>query len=162
CSPHRRVVRSMSDNPLLAAWPGPDEAPPFGHISPAHFRPAFERAMAEQRETLARLAADPSPPSFDNTVAAIERSGRALARVDNVSSLLAGADAAEAIMAIEREVAPLLAAHRNAIFTDPALFRRIDALHERGADLGLTAEQQRVLERYHLTFRRAGAGLDET
>jgi peptidyl-dipeptidase Dcp len=151
----------MPDNPLLAAWSGPFEVPPFGQIVPAHFRPAFERAMEEQRAALARVAADPAPPSFDNTVAAMERSGRVLARVDNVFSLLAGADADDAVMAIEREVAPLLAAHRNAIFTEAGLFRRMDALHARRADLHLTAEQQRVLERYHLTFRRAGAGLDE-
>src|SRR5262249_18944594 len=118
-------------------------------------------AMAEQRAALARVADDPAPPSFDNTVAAIERSGRALARVDNVFWLLTGADADDAIMAIEREVAPVIAAHRNAIFTDGALFRRVDALPARRADLGLSAEQARVLERYHLAFRRAGAGLDE-
>ena len=152
----------MLDNPLLAAWSGPFEVPPFGRIAPEHFRPAFERAMAEQRATLARVAADPAPPSFDNTVAAMERSGRTLARVDSVFSLLAGADADAAIMAIEREVAPLIAAHRNAIFTDSGLFRRVDELHARHADLDLTAEQQRVVERYHLAFRRAGAGLDET
>ena len=151
----------MSHNPLLAASTVPFEVPPFGQILPEHFRPAFDHAMAEQRASLARVADNPAPPSFDNTVAAIERSGRALARVDNVFSLLAGADADDAIMAIEREVAPLLAAHRNAIFTDPRLFRRVDELHARRADLGLTAEQTRVLERYHLAFRRAGAGLDE-
>jgi peptidyl-dipeptidase Dcp len=150
----------MPDNPLLAAWPGPDQVPPFGHIAPAHFRPALEHAMAEQRQALARVAADPAPPSFDNTVAAMERSGRTLARIENVFSLIAGADADAAVMAIEREVAPLIAAHRNAIFTDSGLFRRLDELHARRGDLGLTAEQQRVLERYHLAFRRAGAGLD--
>ena len=106
----------MPDNPLLAAWLGPDEVPPFGRIAPEHFRPAFERAMADQRAALARVATDQAAPSFDNTVAAIERSGRTLARIDNVFSLLAGADAGAAIMAIEREVAPLIAAHRNAIF----------------------------------------------
>jgi peptidyl-dipeptidase Dcp len=151
----------MPHNPLLAPWLGPDAVPPFGHIAPAHFRPALEHAMAEQRETLARGAADPAAPSFDNTVAAMERSGRTLARVESVFSLLAGADADAAIMAIEREVAPLIAAHRNAIFTDAGLFRRFDELHARRGDLALTAEQQRVLERYHLAFRRAGAGLDE-
>jgi peptidyl-dipeptidase Dcp len=152
----------MPDNPLLTDWSGPYEVPPFGHIVPAHFRPAFEQAMAEQRAALARVAADQQRPSFDNTIAAIERSGRALARIDNVFSLLAGADADDAIMAIEREMAPPLAAHRNAIFTDAALFRRVDGLHARRADLDLTAEQARVLERYRLAFRRAGAGLDET
>jgi peptidyl-dipeptidase Dcp len=151
----------MPDNPLLAIWSGPFEVPPFGQIAPAHFRPAFDQAMAEQRAALARVAADPQRASFDNTVAAMERSGRALARVENVFWLLAGADADDAIMAIEREMAPLVAAHRNAIFTDAALFRRVDDLHARRADLGLTAEQARVLERYRLAFRRAGAGLDE-
>ncbi|MBV8753165.1 MAG: M3 family metallopeptidase [Hyphomicrobiales bacterium] len=151
----------MADNPLLAAWPGPFEVPPFGHIAPAHFRPAFDHAMAEQRAALAGVAADPERPSFDNTIAAMERSGRALARVESVFWLVAGADADDAIMAIEREVAPLSAAHRNTIFTDAALFRRVDDLHARRRDLALTAEQARVLERYHLAFRRAGAGLDE-
>jgi len=151
----------MSENPLLAPWIGAYEVPPFGDISPAHFRDAFARAMEEQRAALAPVAADPAPASFDNTVAAMERSGRALARIESVFSLLAGADADDAIMAIEREVAPRLAAHRNAVFTDAALFRRFDELRARRAGLGLTAEQGRVLERYHLTFRRAGAGLDE-
>ena len=151
----------MSENPLLATWVGRYQVPPFGHISPEHFRPAFERAMAEQRAALARVAADAAAPSFDNTVAAMERSGGALARVESVFSLVAGAEADDAIMAIEREVAPLLAAHRNAVFTDAALFRRIDDLQSRRAGLGLSAEQARVLERYHLTFRRAGAGLDD-
>jgi peptidyl-dipeptidase Dcp len=150
----------MSENPLLAPWSGPNEVPPFGRISPEHFRLAFARAMAEQRAALARVAADPAAPSFDNTVATMERSGRTLARVESVFSLLAGADANYAIMAIEREIAPLLAAHRNAIFTDAALFRRVDDLHARRADLDLGAEQARVLERYRLAFRRAGTALD--
>ena len=97
----------MPENPLLAASTAPFEVPPFGQILPEHFRPAFDRAMAEQRAALARVADDPVPPNFDNTVAAMERSGRALAQVDNVFSLLAGADAHDAIMAIEREVAYL-------------------------------------------------------
>jgi peptidyl-dipeptidase Dcp len=154
------MAAAVSDNPLLVPWTGPFEVPPFGRISAAHVRPALDRAMAEQRAALDRIAADPSPPSFDNTVAAMERSGRTLARVENVFSLLAGADADAAIMAAEREVAPLIAAHRNAIFTDAKLFRRFDDLAGRRAGLGLTAEQARVLERYHLAFVRAGAGLD--
>jgi peptidyl-dipeptidase Dcp len=153
-------MATTPDNPLLAAWTSPFAVPPFGQIAATHFRPAFDRAMAEQRGELDRIAADASIPTFDNTVAAMERSGRTLARVESVFSLLAGADADDAIMAVEREVAPLLAAHRNAIFTNAALFRRIDDLDGRGADLDLTAEQRRVIERYHLAFRRAGAGLD--
>jgi peptidyl-dipeptidase Dcp len=152
---------ASSDNPLLAPLTGPFEVPPFGQIAAAHFRPAFDAAMAEQRSALARIAADPARPSFENTVAAMERSGRTLTRVESVFSLLAGADADAAIMAVEREVAPILAAHRNAIFTDASLFRRFDDLNGRRTDLGLSAEQSRVLERYHLAFVRAGAGLDD-
>jgi peptidyl-dipeptidase Dcp len=154
------MAASMSDNPLLAPWPGPFQVPPFGQIAAAHVGPALDRAMAEQRAALARMAADPAPPGFDNTVAAMERSGRALARIENVFSLLAGTVADDAMMAAEREVAPRIAAHRNAIFTDQNLFRRIDDLNGRAAGLGLSAEQARVLERYHLAFVRAGAGLD--
>ena len=153
-------MAATPDNPLLGVWTTPFEVPPFERIVAAHFRPAFDHAMAEQRRTLARVAADPAAPSFDNTVAAMERSRAALARVEGVFFLLAGTDADDAVMAIEREMAPLLAAHDKAIFTDETLFRRLDQLNAGGAALDLTAEQRRVLERYHLAFRRAGAGLD--
>src|SRR5262249_31338528 len=150
----------MPDNPLLATWTTPFEVPPFERIEAAHFVPAFADAMAEQRRILDGVAADTAEPSFDNTVAAMERSREALARVESVFFLLAGTDSDDAIMAIEREMAPRLAAHDKAIFTDERLFRRIDDLEQRTAALGLTEEQRRVLDRYHLTFRRAGAGLD--
>src|SRR5712691_8644260 len=153
-------MAAMPDDTLLAAWTGPFGVPPFARIAAAHFRPAFDRAMTAQRGEVERIAADPAGPTFANTVAAMERSGRTLARVDSVFSLLSGAAADDAIMATEREVAPLIAAHRNAVFTDAALFRRFDDLHGRRGELDLTAEQRRVLERYHLAFRRAGAGLD--
>ena len=153
-------MAATPDNPLLGVWTTPFEVPPFERIAAAHFRPAFGHAMAEQRHALARVAADTAAPSFDNTVAAMERSRAALARVEGVFFLLAGTDADDAVMAIEREMAPLLAAHDKAIFTDETLFRRLDQLNAGGAALDLTAEQRRVLERYHLAFRRAGAGLD--
>ncbi len=90
----------------------------------------------------------------------METSGRALTRVSNVFHVLVGAHSNDALLAIEREIAPLIARHWNKIHTNAALFRRIDALAKETETLDLTAEQKRVLERYHITFRRAGAGLD--
>jgi peptidyl-dipeptidase Dcp len=154
------IQTQMPDNPFFAAWTTPDGMPPFDRIKPEHFRPAYERALAEHATEIAAIAADPAAPSFDNTIAAMETSGRALARVSNVFHVLAGAHSNDPLLEIEREIAPLVARHWNKIHTDPALFRRIDALATKAETLGLSAEQKRVLERYHITFRRAGAGLD--
>jgi peptidyl-dipeptidase Dcp len=148
------------ENPLLAEWNTPDGVPPFGTIRPEHFRTAYAHALAEHEAEIAAIAADPAPPSFENTVAAMERSGRTLTRVGNIFHVLVGAHSNEALLEIERAIAPQIARHFNAIHTNPALFGRIDALARATETLGLSAEQKRVLERYHITFRRAGAGLD--
>jgi peptidyl-dipeptidase Dcp len=152
----------IADNPFFAAWTTPDGGPPFALIKPEHFRAAYDRALAEHEAEIAAVGADPSPPSFDNTIAALERSGRSLTRVSNVFHVLVGAHSNDALLEIERDIAPLIARHWNAIYTNAALFSRIDALAKETETLSLTAEQKRVLERYHTSFRRAGAGLDPT
>jgi peptidyl-dipeptidase Dcp len=152
----------MPENPFFAAWTTPGEVPPFDRIKPEHFRQAYERALAEHETEIAAIAADPRPPSFDNTIAAMEGSGRALTRVSNVFHVLVGAHSNDALLEIERDIAPQTARHWNKIHTDAALFRRIDTLFKEAETAALTAEQKRVLERYHITFRRAGAGLDAT
>ncbi len=151
---------SPSENPLFVPWTTPEGVPPFDRIKPEHFRPAYARARAEHEAEIAAIAARSDPPDFENTIAALESSGRALARIDNVFHLLAGADSNDALLEIEREVAPQIARHWNKIHTNEALFRRIDRLMRQADGLSLSAEQKRVLERYHVTFRRAGAGLD--
>jgi peptidyl-dipeptidase Dcp len=148
-------------NPLLDTWAAPYDAPPFAAIRPEHFRPAFDRAMADHMAEVEAIAGQPEPPSFANTIAALERSGQALKRVSAVFFALAGAHTNDALMAIERDMAPLLAAHRNRIHLHDGLYARIKALWDRRAELGLAPEQARVLERYAVTFRRAGAGLPE-
>jgi peptidyl-dipeptidase Dcp len=145
-------------NPLLAAWDAPFGAPPLDQVKPEHFAPAFEAALAAHAGEIDAIAADAATPSFGNTVAALERSGRLLTRVANVFYVLAGAHTNAALQAIERDMAPRLARHWNEIHLNDALFARLDALH--GKASGLSAEQSRVLERYHALFRRAGAGLD--
>src|SRR5262245_7018130 len=99
-----------SSNPLLAEWTAPHEVPPFTSITPEHFRPAFDRALADHLREVDAIAADAAEPSFDNTVAALERSGKLLVRISGVFYALTGADSNDALLDIEREMSPRLAA----------------------------------------------------
>jgi peptidyl-dipeptidase Dcp len=147
-------------NPILATWSTPFEVPPFAEIAPDTFRDAFKQAFAAHLGEIDAITADPQPPSFTNTIAALERSGRALTRVSSLFHALTGAHSNDTLLAIEREISPKLAAHWNKIRLNDALFARIDALWRQRDQLKLSPEQARVLERYHTIFRRAGAGLD--
>ncbi len=150
-----------TDNPLLAPWVGPFEVPRFAELDPAHFVPAFERAMAEHNAEIAAIVGNPEPPTFENTIAALEDTERTLSRVSDVFYVLAGAHTNDAIQAVEREMSPRLSAHHSAIRLNGDLFRRVDQVMQTASSAKLTAEQARVLERYHTGFRRAGAHLDQ-
>ena len=150
-----------SQNPLLAAWSGPFGLPPLPTIKPEHFRSAFDAARARHRAELDAISANREPPSFDNTIVALEKGGCDLERVANVFFVLAGADTGDAIEAVERDISPLLARHSNAMYLDRALYARIADLYARRETLGLDAEQARVLDRYHTRFVRAGGALDK-
>ncbi|MBB4683485.1 peptidyl-dipeptidase Dcp [Amycolatopsis jiangsuensis] len=149
------------DNPFAAPSELPYELPPFDRISDEHYRPAFEAGLAEHTAEIERIATDAAEPTFENTIAAMERAGALLTRVSGTFFNLIGSNASEANQEVQAELAPRLAAHSDAIHLDPRLFARIDTLHERRADLGLSPEQLRLLERVHTDFRRSGAGLAE-
>lgn len=157
----RPPAASAIQNPLLAAWTGAFELPPFAQIEPGHFRSAFDQALSAHRAEIDAIAADPTAPSFDNTVAALEKSGHALDRVADVFFVLAGADTSDEIEAIERDISPLLARHNNALYLNRALYGRIADLYKQRKTLGLDAEQARVLQRYYTRFVRAGAALEK-
>ncbi|WP_306359746.1 M3 family metallopeptidase [Nocardia sp. CC227C] len=150
----------MTINPFFERSPLPYELPVFAEIADEHYLPAFERGMAEQLAEVAAITVTDGEPTFADTIEALERSGALLTRVSNVFFNVASADATERIEAIEAEISPRLAAHRDAIHLDPALFARIESLYERRDALGLDAEQARLLEQYHIRFVRAGARLD--
>jgi peptidyl-dipeptidase Dcp len=153
------MTENPSKNPLLVDWTGPYGIPPFAALQPAHFLPAFEQAFTEHKAEIAAIATNPAKPDFANSIDALERSGRNLNRVSLVFFNLAGADTNDELEAIERDVAPRLSRHYSEIYQNENLFRRIDALFGQRDALNLSSEQSRVLERYHLAFRRAGAGL---
>ena len=148
-----------ADNPLLQPWTAPYGLPPFARIAPAHFAPAFDAAMREHRDEIAAIGANPAPPTFANTLAALDASGRSYVRVAHVFHNLAASETSPALQEAERELAPKLAAHQQAILLDEALFARIDALHARRDALSLAPEERALLERVHLDFVRAGARL---
>ncbi len=149
----------MHTNPLLAPWSTPFGVPPFDHIRPEQFAPAFEHAMRAHLDEIAAIGVDPAPPSFANTIEAMQRSGRALERVGMVFSNLVVSQGGDALEAVDREMSPKLAQHGMRVSLDPALFRRVDALHASRATLALATDQMRLLERTHLGFIRSGAAL---
>ncbi len=150
----------MESNPFLAPSALPYQLPPFDAIEVAHFLPAFEAGMAEQRAEVAAIAADPQPPTLENTLVALERSGRLLARVSAVFFHLTATDATDELQQIEREVTPKLAAHRDAIFQDRRLYARVQALAD-DPEQSTDPESAWLLQRYHTDFLRAGAALPE-
>jgi peptidyl-dipeptidase Dcp len=150
---------TAADNPLLQTWRTPFALPPFEEIEPQHYLPAFKAAFAEHRAEVKTIAAATGKASFANTIAALEKAGTTLNKVAEVFYNLASADTNGALQAIERELAPLFAAHYSAISLNAKLFARVDDLYQRRTRLNLDEEQLRILERTHLGFVRAGAAL---
>ncbi len=148
-------------NPLLEASTLPFQAPAFDRITDQHFQPAIEEGMTRRLAEARAIAANPEPPTFDNTIVALERSGELLTRANNIFSALNGADSNDARQAIETELAPKLAANDDEIHLDAVLFARVDAIHEQRASLGLSPEQLALVEHYQRKFERAGARLSD-
>lgn len=146
-------------NPLLQVWKTPYSLPPFGEFSAANFQPAFEVALREHRNELDAIATNLAPATFDNTIAAIDKSGRLFNRIEALFDNLTASETSTALQAVERNMAAPLAAHSNAVYMHAGLFERIDGLFQQRSGLGLNAEQLRLLERVHLDFVRAGAKL---
>ncbi|HET6289382.1 MAG TPA: M3 family metallopeptidase [Amycolatopsis sp.] len=149
------------DNPFAAPSELPYALPPFDRIADEHFLPAFEAGLAEHAAEIDAIANSAEPPTFENTIVALEKSGRLLSRVSSVFFNLSGSNANDEIQRVQADMAPRLAAHADAVNLNPALFARINTLFERREELGLDPEALRLLERHHTDVRRAGAGLPE-
>ena len=150
-----------STNPFFADSTLPLHYPDFAKIKDADFAPAFDAGMAEELEQVEAIANDKAEPTFDNTILAMEKNGRTLSRAMTVFYNLLGADKNDAREKLDEEYSPKFAAHRDAIRLNPKLFARIKSLYDRRAQLGLDAEQTRLVERYYTDFVRAGANLGD-
>ena len=148
-------------NPLLTPSPLPYQFPQFDLIKDEHYAPAYAAAMAEELKEVDAIANNPAVATFENTIVALERSGRMLGRVTRLFDNLNGTITNPVMQQIEADLAPKLAAHSDAILLNSALFARIAALYDRRATLGLDPESARLLERYYKNFVRAGAKLGE-
>lgn len=139
----------------------PYHMPPFDKVKEADYRPAFEAGMAEQRKEVDAIAHNPAPPTFENTIVALELSGRMLSRVSTLFFEMTSTNTSDEIDKIQAEIAPRLSRHQDSIFLDPALFARVIKLYEQRNSLGLDMESLRLIERYRALFMRAGAALSE-
>ncbi len=148
-------------NPFFTESDLPYQMPPFDKIEDEHYQPALEKGMEQQIAEIEEIAQNPEPPTFENTIVAMERSGELLDRVRPVFSNMAGAHTNDRIQEVQKAVAPKLSAHRDAILLNPDLFQRVDTLYQQRDELDLDQESKRLLERYHTDFVRAGARLSE-
>jgi peptidyl-dipeptidase Dcp len=133
------------------------QAPPFDKIGNLDYQPAIEEGMRRQRQEWNTIARQSSPPSFDNTIVALDRSGALLSRVNHAFNAVVGANTNDTLQQVQTEEAPKLAAHHDALYLDPLMFRRVEAVYQNRASLG--PDQRRLVERYHRDFVRAGAQL---
>src|SRR6185295_5187904 len=148
------------DNPLLAKWEGPyGGIPPFDRVQIPLFKPALEAAMSEDLAESERIANNPAPPDFENTIVALERTGQALDRVSTLYGVWGSTMASPEYQAVQREMAPRLAAFNDQITQNEALFKRIEAVYNSPGKTKLTPEQQRLTWLYYTNFVRSGARL---
>ena len=135
------------------------ELPPFADIRDEHYLPAFYDGMKEQMAEIESIVSTPGDVTFENTIVAMERSGRMLFRVAVVFFNKSSSDTNDTIDEVEAEIAPKLAAHNDAIYLNPQLFARVDSLYQVRATLNLNEEDAWLLEKYHQDFLHAGAHL---
>jgi peptidyl-dipeptidase Dcp len=151
----------LKNNPFATESTLPHHYPMFDKIKDEHFVPAIEAGMREQLKEIDPIANNSAEPTFDNTIVALERTGRLLDRAQRTFSNLNACDTNPTRQEIDKEMAPKLSAHRDEIFLNPKLFARVQALYDKRDQLGLDSESAYLLERYYKDFVRAGAKLSD-
>ena len=152
---------AAADGPFAVASTLPFQAPRFDIIRDGDYQPALEQGMEEQIAEIERIADNPAAPTFDNTIVAMERSGRMLDRVSQAFFGVAQADTDDALQAVQKAEAPRLAQHQDAIYLNPKLFARVQAIYAARGTASLDPEQSQLLEVYHQQFIHAGAQLSD-
>lgn len=150
-----------ADNPLLKASTLPLQAPPFDKIKDAHFKPAMEEGMKQRLAEVQKIADNPEAPTFENTLAALEKSGQLLTRVNYVFNVLTGANTNPTLQKVQEDEASKLAANQDAVYLNSKLFKRIEALYKQRENLKLDPESKRLVEFYYQKFVLAGANLND-
>ena len=154
------ACNAKHDNPVLQDSSLPFGAPEFAKYESTHYEPAFMEGFEEQRAEIDAIVANPDAPTFDNTIAALERSGKKLAKATGLFFNLNETDADDVMREAEKRLSPLFTEHSAYMTMNEALFARIKALYDDKANLGLTREQEMVLDKYYRMFVKGGALLD--
>jgi peptidyl-dipeptidase Dcp len=149
------------NNPFYAPSTLPFHAPPFDKIKDSDYQPAIEAGMAQQLKEMEAITANPAPPTFDNTLVPMEKSGQLLVRVSEAFFGVVGANSNPTLLEVRSAIAPKLAAHQDAIFLDAKLFQRVAAVYNQRNSLHLNPEQLRLVEWTYKEFVHAGANLND-
>lgn len=154
------AASSKNTNPFASPSTLPFEAPPFDKIKNRDYLPAFDLGMKEQQAEIKKITENTSPPTFENTIAAMEKSGRTLDRVSEVFFAITQANTSPAIEKIQKDITPKLAEHHDRIYLDPKLYARIKSLYSQRDKLSLDHESLQLLKIYYAQFTHAGANLN--
>ena len=149
-------------NPFLSEYETPFKIPPFESIKFSHYEPAFEIGMEEHNNEIISIAENKDEPTFKNTIEALEASGETLDKVANVFFNLLGSNTDDDMDTLAMKISPRLSTHNDTILLNKILFNRIEVLHEKRNSLGLSVEQNRLLEETYKRFVRSGAKLDQS
>lgn len=150
-----------TQNPFFTEWKTPFQTPPFDQIKEDHYLPAFEEGMKQQQQEIAAIVANTAPPTFENTVVALDNSGALLTKVSNVFYNMTSANTNDSLQSIAKRLAPMLSKHQDDILLNEKLFQKIKAVYQQKDQLGLDAEQNMLLEKYYKDFVRGGADLND-
>src|SRR3989339_44532 len=153
--------KNKMNNPFFKEWKTPFGTPPFNEIKNEHFMPAYEEGMKLQVAEVEAIVNNNEKPTFENTIAAFEKSGKLFTKVNNVFNALNGANTNEAIQEIAQKTAPMISKHFDEIYLNEKLFTRVKSIYQEKDKLNLTTEQKVVLENYYKDFVRGGANLNE-
>ena len=154
-------VSLPASNPFAAPSTLPFQAPDFTKIHDADYEPAFIAGMAQQLAEVAAIANQTAPPTFDNTIIPLEKSGEILTRVSKVFNGVTGANTNDTLQAIQERLSPKLASHSDAIFLNRKLYERVKSLYDKRESLGFDQQQKSLVELYNRNFVRAGANLSD-
>ena len=151
---------AKEQNPFFEKWDTPYGVPPFDRICSYHYEPAFERAIMLHNEEIAAIVANEAEPTFENTIAAMDRAGQMLSDVANVFSMMCAAETNDELQALDAKTMPQLTVHGDAILLNEALFERVKKVYEQRDSANLEADQLRLTEKIYDDFVRSGALLD--
>lgn len=154
------VTSCGETNPLLEDWDTPFAVPPFSEIEDNHYMPAVEQGVAELREEIDEIINNPEEPTFENTILALETSGKSLGKIELTFSNITKTDTNDTLRDMETQIWPKLTRERDAIFLNGNLFKRVKAVYDRRDELNLGEQDARLLELSYRGFKRSGATLD--